>query len=129
MAPVAQPLVADVYTPVGDSNDARPLMLVFHTGNFLPFPANNGTGGTIKDSTVVEVCTRLAKRGYVAAAVDYRLGWNPIDPSQDIRKFFLINAAYRGVQDCRTAVRYFRKDVADGGNCLLYTSPSPRDRG
>jgi hypothetical protein len=28
----------------------------------------------------------------------------------------LINAAYRGVQDCRTAVRYFRKTVAESNN-------------
>ena len=113
---VPRPLVLDIYEPVGDDNGPRPVMLVFHTGNFLPFPQNNGTGGTIRDSTVVEVCTRLAQRGYVAAAVDYRLGWNPVDPSQDIRKFFLINAAYRGVQDARTAARYMRKLAVDGDN-------------
>ena len=113
---VPRPLVMDIYEPVGDNNEARPVMLVFHTGNFLPFPQNNGTGGTIRDSTVVELCTRLAQRGYVAASVDYRLGWNPVDPSQDIRKFFLINAAYRGVQDARTAVRYMRKLAVDEGN-------------
>ncbi|MCB0570650.1 MAG: T9SS type A sorting domain-containing protein [Phaeodactylibacter sp.] len=111
-----QPLVMDIYEPVGDNNDARPVMLVFHTGNFLPFPQNNGTGGTKTDSTIVELCTRLAQRGYVAASVDYRLGWNPVDPSQDIRKFFLINAAYRGLQDARTAVRYMRKLAVDGNN-------------
>lgn len=111
-----RPLNCDVYSPVGDDNDARPLVLVLHTGNFLPFPANNGTGGTITDSTVVETCTRLAARGYVAVAMDYRIGWNPIDPSPDIRKFFLINAAYRGIQDLRTAVRFFRKDAVEGGN-------------
>ena len=111
-----QPLIADVYTPVGDNNTARPLVIVMHTGNFFPHPQNSGTGGTIRDSTVVEVCKRLAKRGYVAASIDYRLGWNPADESQDIRKFFLINAAYRGIQDCRTAVRYFRLTEQDGGN-------------
>ena len=113
---IPRPLFMDIYEPVGDDNDARPLVLVFHTGNFLPFPSNNGTGGTISDSTVVETCTRLAQRGYVAASIDYRLGWNPIDPVQDIRKFFLINAAYRGVQDARTAVRYMRKLAVDEGN-------------
>jgi hypothetical protein len=112
-----RPLLADVYEPVGDDdNGPRPVMFVFHTGNFLPFPDNNGTGGTKTDSTVVEVCNRLAQRGYVAVSVDYRLGWNPIDPSQDIRKFFLINAAYRGVQDARTAVRWMRKLAVDEGN-------------
>ena len=111
------PLFMDVYTPVGDDdNGPRPVMIVMHTGNFLPFPDNNGTGGTKRDSTVVEACTRLAARGYVACAVDYRLGWNPIDPSEDIRKFFLINAAYRGIQDVRTAVRYMRLLERDAMN-------------
>jgi len=113
---VPRPLPMDIYTPVGDNNDERPVMLVFHTGNFLPFPQNNGTGGTRQDSTVVETCKRLAKRGYVACAVDYRLGWNPVDPDQDFRTFFLINAAYRGVQDARTAVRYMRLNAVDGGD-------------
>lgn len=113
---IGRPLYADIYEPVGDNNDARPVMLVFHTGNFLPFPSNNGTGGLKTDSSIVELCTRLAQRGYVAASIDYRLGWNPLDPSQDIRKFFLINAAYRGVQDARTAVRWMRSLAVDGGN-------------
>ena len=110
---IPRPLLMDVYEPVGDDGN-RPVMLVFHTGNFLPFPDNNGTGGTKTDSTVIELCTRLAQRGYVAAAVDYRKGWNPVDPSQDRRKFFLINAAYRGVQDARTAVRFMRLLAEDG---------------
>jgi hypothetical protein len=114
---IPRPLIMDVYEPVGDDGAGpRPVMLVMHTGNFLPFPENNGTGGTIRDSTVVEACTRLAQRGYVAAAVDYRKGWNPVDPIQDIRKFFLINAAYRGIQDVRTAVRFMRLGAVDGGN-------------
>ncbi len=111
-----RPLNMDVYTPVGDNNDERPVMLVLHTGNFLPFPNNNGTGGTIRDSTVVEACKSFAKRGYLACAVDYRIGWNPIDPNQDIRTFFLINAAYRGIQDIRSAIRFLRASEVDGVN-------------
>ncbi|GJM34619.1 MAG: hypothetical protein DHS20C18_36200 [Saprospiraceae bacterium] len=113
---VPRPLVADVYEPQGDNEDARPVVLVFHTGNFLPHPQNGGTGGTLRDSTVVETCTRLAKMGYVAMAIDYRLGWNPIAPTQDERVFTLINAAYRGIQDARTAIRYLKKDVRDNNN-------------
>ncbi|MEN0005398.1 MAG: T9SS type A sorting domain-containing protein [Bacteroidota bacterium] len=113
---VPSPLRMDVYTPVGDSGEDRPVMFVLHTGNFLPFPDNNGTGGTRSDSTVVEVCNRLAQRGYVACAISYRLGWNPLDNSQDVRNFFLINAAYRGIQDVRTATRFLRLDAVDGEN-------------
>lgn len=113
---IPQPLLMDVYQPVGDDETERPVVLVFHTGNFLPFPENGGTGGTKEDSTVVEVCNRLARMGYVAASVDYRLGWNPIAPTQDERVFTLINAAYRGVQDARTAIRFFKKSVAESEN-------------
>ena len=54
--------------------------------------------------------------GYVTASVDYRLGWNPLAGTQVERTYQLINAAYRGVQDARTAVRYFRMNAAEMGN-------------
>ncbi|MCF8237073.1 MAG: T9SS type A sorting domain-containing protein [Saprospiraceae bacterium] len=118
---VPEALKMDIYTPDGDTEVDRPLILYFHTGNFLPFrnPANpselgfNGScGGERSDSAAVEMCTRLAKMGYVVASVDYRLGWNPLAATDVLRRYGIINAAYRGVQDARTAVRYFRK--ADG---------------
>ncbi|MBP7183986.1 MAG: T9SS type A sorting domain-containing protein [Saprospiraceae bacterium] len=113
---VLQPLVMDIYRPTGDTETSRPVALFFHSGDFLPFPQNGGTNGTRRDSVCVEICTRLAKMGYVAASVDYRLGWNPIASTQDERVFTLINAAYRGVQDARTAIRYFKKTAAEAGN-------------
>ena len=111
---VPQPLMMDVYTPSGDVETSRPLMIYLHTGNFLP--DNYTTGGTRRDSATVELCSRFAKMGYVVASCDYRLGWNPLDTTQDGRVNTLINAAYRGVQDCRTAVRYFRMSHQDLGN-------------
>jgi len=113
---VPQALTMDIYSPAGDTETSRPLVLVFHTGNFLPFPQNGGVGGTNRDSTVIEICRQLARRGFVAAAVNYRLGWNPIAPTQDERVFTLINAAYRGMQDARTCIRYFKKSVVDNNN-------------
>jgi hypothetical protein len=114
--PLAHPLLMDVYQPAGDTETDRPVVLYFHTGSFIPFPANGITGGWKGDSVCVEICTRLAKMGYVAASVDYRLGWNPLDPQELIRRWFLINAAYRGVQDARTCIRYFKKTAAEDGN-------------
>ncbi|MCP3931217.1 MAG: alpha/beta hydrolase, partial [Bacteroidetes bacterium] len=111
-----QPLVMDVYTPYGDTETARPLILYFHSGNFLPNPDNGSTTGTRNDSISVELCTRLAKMGYVVANVDYRLGWNPISEDINVRVSTLINAAYRGVQDSRSCVRYFQKSIAEEGN-------------
>lgn len=113
---IPQTLVMDIYEPTGDTETDRPVVLYFHTGNFLPYPQNGGTGGFKTDSTAVEICTRLAKLGYVAASVDYRIGWNPIAETQPERSFTLINAAYRGVQDCRTAIRYFRMTEAEEGD-------------
>lgn len=111
-----QPLVMDVYTPDGDSETQRALVIYWHTGNFLPNPQNGSTLGTRTDSCVVEVATRLAKMGYVVAVPDYRLGWNPLSMSNDELKGGLINAAYRGVQDARTCIRYFRKTIAESAN-------------
>lgn len=62
---IPEALKMDVYSPAGDTETDRPVILYFHTGNFLPFPQNQGTGGTRTDSTAVELCTRLAKLGYV----------------------------------------------------------------
>lgn len=111
-----QPLVAQVYTPSGDTETNRPLIIFLHTGNFLPFGNNGSCGGTLLDSSAVEMSTRLTKMGYVVAVADYRTGWNPLSSVELIRRFTLINAAYRGVQDVRTCIRYFRKSVAEAGN-------------
>ena len=75
--PAAQPLVLDLYEPAGDTETERPLLLYFHTGNFLPQYINQSGLGTKTDSCAVEICTRYAKMGYVVASVDYRLGYNP----------------------------------------------------
>lgn len=111
-----QPLVAQFFSPKGDTRTDRPLVIYVHTGNFFPYPANGSCGGTLRDSSNIEIATRLAKMGYVVAVVNYRQGWNPLDPNELIRRYFLINAAYRGVQDMKTYVRYFRRSVAEQGN-------------
>ncbi|MEM1217601.1 MAG: T9SS type A sorting domain-containing protein [Bacteroidota bacterium] len=109
-------LKMDIYTPVGDTETERPLALVFHTGNFLPPVTNGQISGLRTDSSVVEICTRLAKYGYTAASVSYRLGWNPLAATQPERALGLIQASYRGIQDGRTAIRYFKNDVINGDN-------------
>jgi hypothetical protein len=114
--PATQPLVCDIYEPAGDTETDRPLMIYIHTGNFLPQYLNGSAVGTKSDSVAVELCTRYAKMGYVVASIDYRLGWNPLAATQAERTSQLINAAYRGVQDARTAVRYFRMTEATMSN-------------
>ncbi len=104
-------LTANVHTPVGDAETARPLVLIFHSGNFLPKAVSQNYSGSKEDSVVSTLSNQFAHRGYVAASCTYRIGWNPIDPSQDGRTNFLINAAYRGIQDARTAIRYFKANA------------------
>ena len=111
-----QPLMMDVYQPTGDVVEERPLIIYMHTGNFLPIITNGAISGTKSDSATVEICTRYAEMGYVVASIDYRVGWNPFGATQPDRAFSLINAAYRGIQDLRTSIRYFKKDYAENGN-------------
>lgn len=113
---VPEDLMMDIYEPAGDTETDRPLLLYFHTGNFLPHPDNLSPSGLRTDSATVEICNRFARMGYVVASCDYRLGWNPFAETQEERVNTLINAAYRGVQDARTVARYFRKDVAENDN-------------
>ena len=107
-----QPLGMDVYQPTGDTAAKRPLVIYLHTGNFLPNPQNGSPSGKFDDSTAVEISTQLAKMGYVVASADYRLGWDPLNSIPERRNNTLINAAYRGVQDARTCVRFFKENAA-----------------
>jgi len=114
--PMALPQNMDVYSPTGDTETNRPLIIYLHTGNFLPQYLNGGATGNKDDYAAVEICSRFARMGYVVASIDYRLGWNPLAATQSERTYQLINAAYRGVQDARTAVRFFRMDADALGN-------------
>lgn len=115
-APAPLDLLMDVYTPTGDTETDRPVVIYFHTGSFLPQYLNGQITGGRLDSTVVEVCARLAQRGYVAIAATYRQGWLPLAPDQNVRTGTLLQAAYRGIQDSRTCTRFLRKSVAEQGN-------------
>jgi len=114
-SPISQDLVMDIYEPTGDTETDRPLILYLPTGSFLPRYINQLPTGDKTDSATVEMCTRLAKQGYVVAAVEYRRGWNP-QGTQDQRTETIINAVFRGLQDTKTCVRFFRKDVATNSN-------------
>ena len=58
-------LSMDIYQPVGDDVTNRPVIIFAHGGTFIFGSKNN--------STVVELCERFAKRGYVTASINYRL--------------------------------------------------------
>ncbi len=117
--PTLDTLLFDAYTPDGDTMSERPVVIVAHTGSFLPSPQNGQATGSRKDSAVVDMCRKLAKRGFVAIAMEYRFGWNPVASTQEGRTGTLLNAAYRGIQDARTLVRFLRTDIAAGNQWKL----------
>ena len=110
--PTSQPLVMDVYEPVGDSITDRPLIILAHAGSFLPQCTQNTLPlGTKKDSCMVEMCTQFAKRGFVAVSMDYRLGWNPLGNADD-RAGTIMTAVYLAYLDMKACVRYMKLNAA-----------------
>jgi acetyl esterase/lipase len=97
-------LLMDVYEPTGDGNTPRPLVVIAH-GGFFAYGSKDGPD-------VVPLSTDLAKMGYVTASINYRLGFatgGELDAN-------MTEAAMRGVQDMKAAIRWFRKDAAENGN-------------
>ena len=115
--PALEELKMDLYQLAGDDTITnKPVVIMLHTGSFLPAIANGQPTGDKTDNAIVEMCERFAKKGYLAVALNYRLGWNPVSTSEDVRRSTLIQAAYRGLQDTKTAVRFLRKLAAEDGN-------------
>lgn len=114
--PTPEDLLMDVYQPANDSLTERPLIVFLHSGFFLPIPFNGKPTGSRKDSAMVEMSKQLAMRGFVVATISYRVGWNPVATNNDAISGSFMNALYRGVQDARTAIRFFRKDATMSGN-------------
>lgn len=88
----------DIYQPAGDTLTQRPLIIFAHGGSFV--------AGDKTNTDQVNLCTHFAKRGYVTATMNYRMGMFPINAST------ATDAVYRAVQDMKAAIRFFRKDAA-----------------
>ncbi len=93
-----QDLLMDIYQPVGDILEFRPVVICAHSGAFI-------TGSKEADD-MVSFCDSLAHRGYVTASIDYRLGMNVFSSASSTR------AVYRGVQDGRSAIRFLKENAA-----------------
>ncbi|MEZ4806856.1 MAG: T9SS type A sorting domain-containing protein [Flavobacteriales bacterium] len=106
----------DIYSPgPADTQTDRPVVVYIHTGDALPPPLNGSPTGTRKDSSAVENCRRFARRGYVAVSMSYRLGWNPLGATLEIRRGTLLNAIYRALHDVRQCVRVLKADAGTYG--------------
>ncbi|MFN4082642.1 MAG: carboxylesterase family protein [Bacteroidia bacterium] len=97
-------LMLDVYEPENDTpNIKRPLLVLAHGGSFIQ--------GSRKSTDMVNICTEMAKRGYVAASIQYRLGVN-IFSGNTLEKEFA-QAVWRATQDGRAAIRWFKRNAID----------------
>jgi para-nitrobenzyl esterase len=101
---VALTLTMDIYQPAGDTVKRRPLIIFAHQGGFLV--------GSKTDPYMIAICTRMARLGYVAASIDYRLGFPLTGLAAPADTTGVAQAAIRGMQDMRAAVRFFRNDAA-----------------
>ncbi len=99
-------LAMDVYSPQGDTQALRPVILFFHGGSFL--------SGVRNDVVMTRLCDAFARRGYVTATASYRLGVNIANLPQLNLEF--IRAAIRATHDAKAAVRFLRRSVAEQGN-------------
>jgi acetyl esterase/lipase len=91
-------LTMDIFEPFGDTLAKRPLVVLAFGGAFLI--------GSKEDGDIQSVCDSLARRGYVTASINYRLGMNVVDGTSAER------AIYRSLQDFSAAIRYL-KEYAD----------------
>ena len=114
LPPGPAPIQYDIYEPTGDTIVNRPVIILVHTGSFLPPVVNGQPTGAKTDLSIAEQCKRWAKKGYVVIAMDNRLGWNPTSTDQDVRTSSLLQAAYRGIQDAKAMVRHLRMTEANG---------------
>lgn len=95
-----QILDLDVYEPLSDNFSERPLIIFAHDGfRFM------GILERFKATPhVVTFCESFAKRGYVAASINYRMFMEDFSSATCNWE-----AIFRGVQDIKAAVRFFRK--------------------
>lgn len=92
---VNQQMTMDVFFPVGDDLTKRPAVILAYGGGYLV--------GSKEDEDVWTTCDSLAKKGYVAASINYRMNMNVADPASAVR------AIYRAAQDYHSAIRYLKE--------------------
>jgi dienelactone hydrolase len=89
----------DWYEPKGDSAALRPLIIWMHGGGFK--------FGSKEEVAIRLWSTGFARRGYVCAAINYRLG-------KKFERFDfdgLVRGCHAAIQDARLAIAYFRQNA------------------
>ena len=92
-------LTMDIYVP--QNNDTcRPLIMMMHGGGFYV--------GDKSDSAITAWCKHLAATGYVAASINYRMGFVPT--KKDIAR-----TGFMALQDAHAAMRWLVERRAEYG--------------
>jgi len=99
------PLVADVYSPTGDSSTHRPAIIWVHGGSFAGLDRNA--------EEIVDEANVFASKGYVSVAIDYRLGSKVC--TWDTLMAECRDEVVNAMQDAQTAVRWLRANAATYG--------------
>jgi len=123
-------LELDIYKPNGDGNCRRPLIVLVHGGSWV--------GGSKEDPDLIYMSRALAKRGWVVANINYRLGTHkasnytmyafcnstisaPCAYICDSSEIYRAN--YRGMQDAKAAIRFMKSrnllDSTDVDNTFI----------
>lgn len=92
-------LFMDIYTPTGDTETSRPVMILAHGGSFI--------FGNRAD--VQAQCLQYARKGYVTASISYHL-WPLTSGVPDSLE--AMDVVIKAVHDMKGAVRYFKNDQA-----------------
>lgn len=111
---ISKPLYMDVFMPKGDTLKKRPAIIFVHGGAFII--------GSRHNDDMVAFCDSFARRGYVTATIDYRLGMGatvtkffgiPVDLKLEAKNAY--RAVYRAVQDSRAAIRFLKHNAENFG--------------
>jgi len=101
-----QDLHVDIYQPANATTKSKnPFVLMIHGGTFLTGTKEN----------LAKMCRILADSGFVAASLEYRLGWN--SGSGNCNGDTLSNkmAVYRSLQDANAAMRFIVANASNYG--------------
>lgn len=102
---VSKNLVMDIFTPANDNEVNRPCIIFLYGGGF-----------SMKiDDGLQEICKSMVLRGYVVAAIDYRIGFNgdkvAANCGGNVYNDFL-KAELRATQDAIAAIKYIKSNAS-----------------
>lgn len=126
----AQDLYLDIFKPINDSNCNRPIVVLVHGGAWVL--------GSKEDVDLIYLSRQFARRGYIVANVNYRLGthkpsnwamYAACDTNKAAPEGYICDSAeiyranYRAMQDVKGAIRFMKnrsvQDSSDFNNVFV----------